>query len=40
MIELATNPEGEIEDFSDELSDEALDRLGTRACVCCTCSNG
>jgi hypothetical protein len=38
MTELATRAEVETEDFVDELSDEALDRLEALATwVCCYC---
>ena len=32
MTELVMKTEAEVEDFTDELSDEALDREGARAC--------
>ena len=34
MTELEMTTEAEVEDFTDELSDEALDRAGV-ALVCC-----
>jgi hypothetical protein len=40
MSELEMKTEGEVEDFTDELSDEALDReevLFMRLCVCVRC---
>ena len=33
MTELEMKTEAEVEDFTDELSDEALDRVGGRAFV-------
>ena len=40
MTELEMTTEAEVEDFTDELSDEALDREGGRLCVtpCALCS--
>ena len=38
MTELKMTTEAEVEDFTDELSDEALDREGARACGCGLCS--
>ena len=40
MSELEMKTEAEVEDFTDELSDEALDREGGRLCVtpCALCS--
>ena len=34
MSELEMKTEVEVEDFTDELSDEALDREGVRYCYC------
>ena len=34
MSEMEMKTDVEVEDFTDELSDEALDREGARACVC------
>ena len=34
MSELEMKTEAEVEDFTDELSDEALDREGTGCLVC------
>jgi hypothetical protein len=34
MTELEMKTEAEVEDFTDELSDEALDRVGGRAFAC------
>ena len=35
MTELEMKTEAEVEDFTDELSDEALDRAeGVRGCLC------
>jgi len=39
MSELETKIELETEDLSDEPSDEALDRVGERACIGCPCSH-
>ena len=33
MTELVMTTEAEVEDFTDELSDEALDREGARYCL-------
>ena len=40
MTELELKTEAEVEDFTDELYDEALDREGGRLCVtpCALCS--
>jgi hypothetical protein len=38
MTELAMTTEAEVEDFTDELSDEALDRAEGAACGCGLCS--
>ena len=40
MTELKMTTDVEVEDFTDELSDEALDREGGRLCVtpCALCS--
>jgi hypothetical protein len=35
MSELEMKTEAEVEDFTDELSDEALDRAEGAACSCC-----
>ena len=35
MTELEMTTEAEVEDFTDELSDEALDRAEGAACACC-----
>ena len=37
MTELVMTTEAEVEDFTDELSDEALDRAKGAACVPCSC---
>ncbi len=34
MTDIEMKPEAEAEDFSEELSDEALDREGARFCPC------
>ena len=40
MTELVMTTEAEVEDFTDELSDEALDREGARFCSCmCNVAN-
>ena len=38
MTDLDTNPEVGAEDFADDLSDEALDRGGSRLCCSCGCN--
>ena len=35
MSEIVMTTEAEVEDFTDELSDEALDRAEGAACSCC-----
>ena len=35
MSEIVMTTEAEVEDFTDELSDEALDRAEGRVCDCC-----
>ena len=35
MSEMEMTTEAEVEDFTDELSDEALDREGAFACIAC-----
>ena len=38
MTELVMTTEAEVEDFTDEMSDEALDRRGPElACLCACC---
>ena len=37
MTELEMTTEAEVEDFTDELSDEALDRAEGAHCDCCGC---
>ena len=38
MTELEMTTEAEVEDFTDELSDEALDRAGVYGdCISCNC---
>ena len=38
MSDIEMKIEVEAEDFTEELSDEALDREGARMCVCGCCS--
>ena len=40
MTELEMTTEAEVEDFTDELSDEALDRAEGAACGCWLYSSG
>ena len=40
MTELEMTTEAEVEDFTDELSDEALDRAEGGSMFLCKCSNG
>ena len=39
MSELEMKTEAEVEDFTDELSDEALDRAEGALCTSCPCCN-
>ena len=39
MTELEMTTEAEVEDFTDELSDEALDRVEGALCSACTTLN-
>ena len=40
MSELEMKTEAEVEDFTDELSDEALDRAEGASCGCCSVYSG
>ena len=40
MSEIVMTTEAEVEDFTDELSDEALDRAEGGSMFLCKCSNG
>ena len=40
MSEMETKTEAEVEDFTDELSDEALDRAEGALTVFCCCARG
>ena len=39
MSEIVMTTEAEVEDFTDELSDEALDRAEGAMCICSVMSN-